>query len=727
MSPSLIIVSNRLPVSVKKTPDGELDFYPSIGGLATGLASYATNKRNKWIGWPGVASEDVTEKEKQIITHELANHNCYPVFLTRKQLDDYYNGYSNSILWPLFHDVPIAAATMKNRADYWKAYRKVNAAFADVTLALSTRGSRIWVHDYQLLLLPALLRKERPNDKIGFFLHIPFPGFKSFSKLDYADALLAGMLGADLLGFHTESYVQNFLSCCQEYDMGLVGRKDVILQDRVVRVTDFPMGIDYTKWTQAAKTKEVRAELAKFRVKYLGLKVILTVDRLDPTKGLVERAAAYKEFLVRNPQLRGKVVMVMLAVPSRTEIDAYKKLRTKLEALVDDINATFGTRTWQPVDYLYQSMPFAQLTALYQRADVAFIAPLRDGMNLVAKEYLAAQTNRKGVLVLSKTAGAAQELQDAVMVDPSKPSSLVRGLTRALTMPEKELKERVGSMQDLLSTATVQNWAGSFMKSLKSAGSLEAIRTPSLNDARRKAIVAAFRAADSRLLFLDYDGVLAPLTDKPDKAKPSQNMLKILEKLAKAAKIVIVSGRHKDDLEAWLGDLPVALVAEHGAFTREAGKKRWHTTEADVHWKDRVLPILEKYAALTPGAWVEDKDSAIVWHYRNAKTYYAQKHLVILKKLLTPLARSHKLSVQQGNKILEVRPEHIDKGQAVLQMVDNRTEFVLAIGDDYTDEDMFESLPPHATTIKVGRGRTAARYRAQNVAEVMELLKKLRV
>jgi trehalose 6-phosphate synthase/phosphatase len=727
MSPSLIIVSNRLPVSVKKTPEGELEFYPSIGGLATGLASYATNKHNKWIGWPGVASEEVNEKEKQEITDELAKHNCYPVFLTKKQLDDYYNGYSNSILWPLFHDVPIAAATMKNRAQYWSAYRKVNAAFADTALALSTKGSRIWVHDYQLLLLPALLRKERPNDKIGFFLHIPFPPLDGFSKLDYADALLAGMLGADLLGFHTEGYVKNFLEGCQHYDMGLLGHKEVILPERVVRVTDFPMGIDYTKWTKAAKTKAVRTELAKFRVKYLGLKVILTVDRLDPTKGLVERAAAYKEFLVRNPGLRGKVVMVMLAVPSRTEIDAYKKLRIKLESLVDDINATFGTRTWQPVDYLYQSMPFEQLTALYQRADVAFIAPLRDGMNLVAKEYLASQTNRKGVLVLSKTAGAAQELKDAVMVDPARPSSLVRGLTKALAMPEKELKERVGSMQDLISTATVQNWAGNFMKSLKQAGNLETIRTPSLNSARRKAIVAAFRAADSRLLFLDYDGVLAPLTDNPDKARPSKEIKKTLSKLAKAAKIVIVSGRNKDDLEEWLGDLPIALVAEHGAFTRDAGKKRWYTNETDVQWKDRVLPILEKYAALTPGASVEVKDSALVWHNRNAKTYYAQKHLFILKRLLGPLGKTYKLSVQQGNKILEIRPLHIDKGRAILHRLEDRTEFVLAIGDDYTDEDMFDSLPPHAMTIKVGRGRTGARYRAQNVAEVMDLLKKLHI
>jgi trehalose 6-phosphate synthase/phosphatase len=725
MSPSLIIVSNRLPVSVKKT-DGKLEFYPSIGGLATGLSSYATNRRNKWIGWPGVASEEVTEIEKQQIATELRKHNCYPVFLTRKQLDDFYNGYSNSILWPLFHNVPIAAAAQKKQNDYWRSYRKVNAAFADATLALSSRGSQIWVHDYQLLLLPALLRKERPNDKIGFFLHIPLPAPATFSKLRDGEALIAGMLGADLLGFHTKGYVQDFLDNCGHYDVGVVGKKEVILQGRVVRVTDFPMGIDYDKYVRASKAKAVRNELAKLRLKYHGLKVILTVDRLDPTKGLVERLAAYKEFLVQNPGSRGKVVMVMLAVPSRTDIDEYKKLRVKLESLVEETNATFRTRRWQPVEYLYQTLPFEQLTALYQRADVAFIVPLRDGMNLVAKEYLASKPRRNGVLVLSKTAGAAQELKDAVQVDPTKPHTLVQGLVRALTMPEKELKARASSMQDLLANSTVHHWAGGFIKTLKQPQGLEAIRTPSLNPARRRALIAAFRAADSRTLFLDYDGVLTPFNDNPSKAKPGKELRNLLKKLTAKTKVVIVSGRSHEDLQAWLGDLPVALIAEHGAYVREANKKRWIKAENDLSWKDQALLILEKYAALTPGAFVEEKEFSLVWHYRRAKTYYAQKHLVILKKLLAPLAKKHDLSVQQGNMILELRPQNIHKGTAVAHQLNEHTEFIMAIGDDFTDEDMFASVPARAYTIKVGRGRTAARYRARNVAEVLELLKKLR-
>jgi trehalose 6-phosphate synthase/phosphatase len=726
MNPSLIIVSNRLPVSVKKV-DGKLEFYPSVGGLATGLAGYATNRRNKWIGWPGVASEDVTEKEKQQIARELRRHNCYPVFLTQKQLDDFYSGYSNSILWPLFHDVPIAASARKKQAQYWRAYRKVNTAFADVVLALSTSGNQIWVHDYQLLLLPAMLRRERPEDRIGFFLHIPFPGALSYTELEEAEPLVAGMLGADLIGFHTTGYVQNFLDACEKLDVGTVGKGEVILPSRVVRVTDFPMGIDYAKWVRATGTRAVQSNLVKWRRRYRGLKVILTVDRLDPTKGLIERAAAYKEFLVQHPEMREKVVLSMLAVPSRTDIAAYQRLRTRLETLVDDINATFGNDGWKPVDYMYRSMPFEQLTALYQRADVAFIVPLRDGMNLVAKEFLAAQQSTRGVLVLSKTAGAAEELKDAIVVDPARPSTLVRGLAKALAMPEKELKERVDKMQDVLSKATVQNWAGNFMHALKQSGKdLRALRVPSLNTTRQRDIARSFRVAKHRQLFLDYDGTLAPFADTPDKAKPNASLLRLLQGLGRLADVTIVSGRDKTTLDDWLGDLPVTLVAEHGAFVRLKGKKRWQAASSDISWQRRVREELEKYAELTPGAFVEYKESALVWHYRKAKPYYAQKYLVILKRVLAPLARRHNLRVQQGHMILEVRPRGIDKGTAARKLLDPSTDFVLAVGDDVTDEDMFRTLPASSYTIKVGPGRTHARYRIQSVPELIKFLKKLK-
>lgn len=726
MQPGLIIVSNRLPVSVKKV-DGSLEFYPSIGGLATGLSSYAMNKRNKWIGWPGIANEDLTDNEKHQITKELKKHNCYPVFLSKKQLESYYNGFSNSVLWPLLHELKPAKGAVEDES-YWRSYRQVNQQFAEVVLALSNRGSTIWVHDYQLLLLPAMLRAQRPKDKIGFFLHIPFPGPKTFERVPHNKQLLAGLVGSDLLGFHTPGYVQNFLSCCQALDVGAVESEKLLLPDRVVRVTDFPMGIDYSKFARATKQRAVKRSVLKLRSKYRGKRVILTVDRLDPTKGLVERLKAYQSLLRQYPKLHRKVVMVMIAVPSRTEIEEYKSLTRRMEKLVREVNEEFGTTRWQPVDYHYTSMPFQELSAYYQIADVAFIAPIKDGMNLVAKEYLASRGKQHGVLVLSETAGAAEELKDAVLVDPSKHTSLVEGLTQALSLPKRELKERMAAMQNRISEFTVYEWAGSFMDNLKAVPNAKRTPTRTLTPQRQDELRDMYKRAVKRLLLLDYDGVLVPLRGNPYAAEPDRRMLETLKTIASQPNtdIVVVSGRGKIDLSEWLGELPVTLVAEHGAFTKKVGAKRWQNVrDFDTSWREVVLPILQIYTEKTPGAAIETKDAAIVWHYRQASPYYAQKHLVILKRLLARYAKRYDLVIQQGNMILEIRSRGATKGHVAETWLKTNPSFVLAAGDDYTDEDMFETLPAWAYTIKIGRGRTAAHLRLQKPSEFQSLLEKL--
>ncbi|MCA9324989.1 bifunctional alpha,alpha-trehalose-phosphate synthase (UDP-forming)/trehalose-phosphatase, partial [Candidatus Saccharibacteria bacterium] len=530
MYPGLVIVSNRLPVSVKKT-DGKLEFYPSIGGLATGLSTYTSNKRNRWIGWPGIANEDINEDERRTITKELKKHNCYPVFLSQKELDGFYNGFANSVLWPLLHDLTPNKEAAADES-FWRAYKRVNQAFGEVVLSLSTSGTTIWVHDYQLMLLPSMLRVQRPHDKIGFFLHIPFPSSKIFANAPHGAELLGGLAGADLLGFHTTSYVQNFLSCCQHFDIGTVGPKELILPDRVIRVTDFPMGIDYAKFVRATKQAAVRRELLKLRTKYRGKKVIVSVDRMDVTKGIVPRLDAYRAFLEQNPQFHRKVVLVMIAIPSRTDTDAYKKLRKQIDDLVHDIEDKFGTARWKPIEYITTPLSFTQLSPYFQLADIALVTPIRDGMNLVAKEYIASQGNQDGILVLSKTAGAAEELKQAIIVDPTKRSSLVSGIKEAMLLPQDELRERVSAMQDHISEFTVQEWASNFMGTLK-----KPVKTPhmtrSLSPSHQRMLVDSFRRAQKRLLLLDYDGVLAPFRSNPYKAGPSPKVLKVLRKLAK--------------------------------------------------------------------------------------------------------------------------------------------------------------------------------------------------
>lgn len=723
--PNLIIVSNRLPVSVKKIDD-KLEFFPSAGGLATGLSSYTTNGLSTWVGWPGIANEQLTDNDRHRIVRELKKYHCHPVFLDQAMLDAYYNEYSNSVLWPLFHELEV------NRGDTpenWKAYRAANQLFTDAVLRLSKPGGTIWVHDYQLLLVPEQLRIKRPSDKIGFFLHIPFPNAEIFMTTTHATKLLQGVLGADLIGVHTKTYAANMLDSCRRADIGAVDNDEVALPNRVARVTDFPMGIDYDKFASATKQREVAAAFRRLKLKYLGKKVILMSDRLDPTKGLVERLKAYQSFLHEYKKMHGKVVLSMIAVPSRTDIDEYKKLRVEVEKLVDDINTEYGTANWKPVEYIFDALPFAEYAALYRRADVAFIAPIKDGMNLVAKEYLAIAPKHDGILVLSETAGAAQELKDAILVNPSKPKSMVEGLAKAFTTPRRELRRRTAAMQRHLKHFTVERWADTFMDTLAQPIANPKVHvTRTLKGKYLSALISDYHQAAKRLIMLDYDGTLRGYEDMPHLATPDPKINSILQKLAadKRNDIVLVSGRSKDDLQDWFGDLPIGLAAEHGALYRRAEGRNWHKmTAADPAWRRKVIALFEYYKLETPGTLIEKKEWGIAWHYRGATPYASQKSLVGLRRLLKPLARTYDLRIRNGHKVVEVSPKDINKARATQEWLVHDHDFTMAIGDDVTDEDMFKALPPDGYGIKVGPGRTAADYRLPDAAAVLRLLRKL--
>lgn len=723
--PRLVIVSNRLPVSVKKV-DGRLEFYPSAGGLATGLASYAKSGRNRWIGWPGMPSDDLDDSEKAQITKELRKHNCHPVFLTQKQLDGFYNGYSNAVLWPLFHHMDVDSG---DTAANWRIYKEVNQLYADTTAELATSSDRLWIHDYQLMLMPEMMRVKWPKGRIGFFLHIPFPSAEIFLANKHAAQITQGLLGADLIGLHTSAYTNNFLDSCSELGMGVTGPRKVVLPERVVRVTDFPIGINYDKFADASKSFEVSIEYRKLLWKYRGKKVILTIDRLDPSKGLVGRLKAYRTLLKENPKLHGKVVMVMQAMPSRTEVPAYQKLRVDVDKLAEKIQNEFGTKKWQPLEIIFSTQPFAKYAALYRRADIAFIAPIRDGMNLVAKEYIASHPKRDGILVLSETAGAAEELKDAILVNPYKPRTLVNGLTDALSMKPTDITSRTTAMQRYLRGHTIDKWADNFMRSLELPISKPNLRiTRTLGTKQVAEMRADYREARKRLILLDYDGTLQPIVQNPNDARPSRRTINILTELSKNERnhVVVISGRGRKDLMEWLGDLPITLVAEHGGFIRLHGHTRWKRTSQDnLQWEKKVVKILEYYTEITPGSFIEEKEWSLAWHYRDASPFYAQKHLVLLKKLLRPIARNEKLEIRENKKVLELHHLDISKGHITQEWLLGDEDFIMAIGDDNTDEDMFNALPTYAYTIKVGRSSTAANYRVKDVAAVHDALRKL--
>ncbi len=724
MASGLTIVSNRLPISVKKTGT-ELEFFDSIGGLATGMSGLTKDKRNKWVGWPGIPSDQLTEADKQKITKKLLSRNCYPVFLTQKQLDNFYNGYSNQVLWPLLHSLNASKISDKKYQSYWKSYQQVNNIYADAVINLNNHGNHIWVHDYQLMLLPNLIRQQLPNTKVGYFLHVPFPKFNNTfpTEINY---LINGLLGADLVGFHIDDYANSYINFCNKLGYTVAGSDGISVDKRLVKVASFPMGIDFDKFSTTINKPAVKKELKILFKKYQNQKVVLTIDRVDPTKGLIERLSAYHQFLKQNKSTKEKFVMIMVAVPSRIEVKEYQILHHNLENLVNVINQEFQTLTWKPIDFIYDSLPFNQIAALYQIADIAFIAPLIDGMNLVAKEYIASR-KESGVLILSKTAGAAKELTDALIVDPNNPKSLVKALSDAISMPKIEQKKRLNKMQQQVSKFTIKKWLDEFTKNLNKSPNHKNDITKSLSKRWQNKLLDSYSNASKRALLLDYDGVLAPFVINPKQAKPTAKLKLTLTKLTSNKKntVVIISGRGKEDLDKWFNRIPITIVVEHGNIVRSDNDSNWYAVNNySNYWKNEVIDILNIYVSKIPKSFIENKQTALVWHYRAANQTKIKQNLAELNISLLPLAQKYNLKIDQSNMILEIRLKAISKGQPALEY-SKQSDFILAIGDDRTDEDMFEALPSNAWTIKVGPGYTSARFRLKNVDEVHTLLENM--
>ena len=454
---------NRLPVTVRHQRSG-IGLIESSGGLASGLHSYLAKNPGAWVGWPGLASELLSSSQRQQVIDELAKRDYHPVFLTRRLVTDFYLGFANRALWPLAHyftQYPVYSQRQ------WQAYQQGNELFTEQTLHQAKPDDLIWVHDYHLLLAPEMLRRERPGQKIGFFLHIPFPEFEVFRQLPWRTEVLAGLLGADVIGFHTEGDRQHFADCLARL-LGLGGNgRQVLVDGRVVTLGVYPMGIDSGRFASAGSLPAVRRQIAHLRRQMGERHLILSLDRLDYSKGIPRRLEAYGRFLKSHREWHGKVTLVAVTVPSRQEVTEYESLRRNVAERVGEINGQFGTLGWVPIWYLHRSVPFELLCALYRTAEVALVTPLRDGMNLVAKEYVASQENGQGVLILSETAGAAAELDQALIVNPFDLDQVAAALATALAMPEEERRSKNAKMQRHLAGATVESWAESFLADLK--------------------------------------------------------------------------------------------------------------------------------------------------------------------------------------------------------------------------------------------------------------------
>ena len=719
-----VIVSNRLPVSVSRL-EGKLVFNVSSGGLATAMSSLDAVDQI-WVGWPGIASDDLTSAEKTQITKELKKYGCVPVHLSRQEIADFYEGYANDTLWPLFH---YFQSYSQYNDTYWKTYKSVNAKFMRAVARVSELEATIWVQDYQLMLLPKLIREKLPDARIGFFLHIPFPSYEIFRFLPERREILEGLMGADLLGFHIYDYARHFLSSCSHI-LGTSSEQGVLeYRGRRVKVDAFPIGIDYKKFRETIDEQETKDEISRLEERYGSQKILLSVDRLDYSKGIMKRLEAYEALLSTYPSLQKKIVMIVVAVPSRTEVDTYKQLRDDIEQAVSRINGMFGTTDWAPISYQFQNLQFEHIVALYAKADVALVTPLRDGMNLVAKEYVASKKRRGGVLVLSEMAGAAHELSEAILVNPNDTTELMKSIYGALTMKKNEQLRRLKAMQERISDYDVQRWGADFLTELDAAyKDHEGALHKRLKQRDIVNIIESYKQNKKRLLLLDYDGTLKNFSTSisPSAAKPSKRLKLQLERIArqKDTTLYIISGRPKRTLTAWFKSSPdIKLVAEHGAWIKSNGE--WHQ-RIDSFDKSAILEVLRRYATRTAGAVVEEKDFAVVWHYRRVSPELAYIRNGEIKRELQKIGLSDDIGVFQGNNIIEIKPKIINKGEIATELLKKHpSNFVFVAGDDYTDEDMFEAAPDDAETVKVGFGMTHAKFQAGKLEKVLSIIESM--
>ena len=722
----LLIVANRLPVTVRPTPGG-VEVERSTGGLATGMSRPHEQSGGLWIGWSG-AGDDLTPAQRAELEAQLASQRLVGVPLNRDLVARYYEGYSNGVLWPLFHylldQVPLQASD-------WDAYVQANEQFAEVVVAQYRPGDLIWIHDYQLLLLPGLVRRRLPEARIGFFLHIPFPSEELFRTLPARRQLLEGLLGADLVGFHTPTYLRHCATALTDI-LGLTVDIDrVQLPGREVRLGVFPMGVDASLFQTLSREPAVEAEAEALRGDG-SVRILVGVDRLDYTKGIPRRLLSFERMLHTHPELREKVRLVQVAVPSRTGVEAYQEFRSLVDGLVGRINGAFGTPRWVPVHYIFRGLSSEDLVALYRAADVMLVTPLRDGMNLVAKEFVASRTDGDGVLVLSEFAGAAWELPEALQVNPYDTDATAEVIFRALTMEPEERRARLAPLRERVATFDVHRWVSSFLEQLERVTdpAARALSPTAGEAALRDELTAALEQNDELLLLLDYDGTLMPFTATPELARPDTALVHLLRSLAGRpdTEVHIVSGRGREALEQWIGSLPIWLHAEHGFWSRPPGQAEW-TPAADIHasWREPVLAILRDITARTPGSLIEVKAVAIAWHYRMADLETGARRANELRIHLNQLLSNQPVEILAGNRVLEIRPYGVHKGRILAPMSSEREArtTILAIGDDRTDEDLFTSLPPDAVSVKVGPGSTRARFRLESTSSVRALLQML--
>jgi trehalose 6-phosphate synthase/phosphatase len=721
-----VVVSNRLPLTATHV-EGRWRSERSSGGLVAAMAPLMERYHGMWLGWPGDALPQDPDGRAALMQQWEADHGYVAVDLPARVSRAFYEGFANDTLWPLLHGFTTRVTFDPGS---WLAYRDANERFAAAVLDRLRPGDLVWAHDYQLMLLPSLVRDQAPGSAIGFFLHIPFPSSEVFRVLPQREELLAGLLGADSIAFQTHADLHNFRRSLLQV-LGIESQMDrVEVGDRIVHLAALPIGIDPSGWRRLTGARgESRQRIGELRAQHQGRRSIIAVDRLDYTKGIPERLRAFQRLLAGSPEWHGRVTLVQVAVPSRERVPAYADLRREVAELVGEVNGDFGTPEWQPVVYIHRSVDRTELAALYAAADVAWVGPLRDGMNLVAKEYVACQRDGSGILVISEFAGAAQELGEALRINPYDQVDTAATIRRALEMQPEERRERMAALHARVVRDDAAAWSRRFIDGLRDAtGPSRRRRRLHRPAPDAGALRQAFESARHRLILLDYDGTLVEIARRPQDAVPTATLLELLGALGRqpATTSVVVTGRARGDIGRWLAGIPgLWLAAEHGALLRRSGGD-WEPMRsgADTAWKRRVRAMLEQFAASAPGSYIEEKELSIGWHYRLADAEFGAWLAIQVVDSLENLLAGTELTVLHGNKIVEVRFAWANKGEVAARLAAEarRGTLVLAIGDDRTDEDMFLRLNRRAWTVHVGPGATSARFRVASPAHATALL-----
>ncbi|MCW5977791.1 MAG: bifunctional alpha,alpha-trehalose-phosphate synthase (UDP-forming)/trehalose-phosphatase [Bryobacteraceae bacterium] len=725
----LVVVSNRLPVTIRRSGE-EWRVQASSGGLVTAMDPILRRNDGIWIGWPGDPSGGGDPSRQEAIDRAAGGRRFIVVDLPERVVELFYEGYSNQAIWPVFHYFP---AFFSYDPEAWRAYIEANRMFHDVVVENARAGDLIWVHDYQLMLLPAMLRQSLPDARIGFFLHIPFPSSEVFRLLPGREDLLQGLLGADLIAFHTHAHLQHFRSALLRVG-GVESRMNAVESaGRTIRLEALPIGIAPEEFRGMLEgNAQTRHFLSEYEERFRGRRIIVSVDRLDYTKGIPLRLRTFRRLLERNADLRGRVTLIQVAVPSREKAPFYAQLRRQVNELVGEINGEYAAPDWTPVVHLNRGISRAQLVALYAVADIGWVNPLRDGMNLVAKEYVA--SNRGGgVLVLSELTGAAEEMGEALLVNPFDEERTAEAIERALDMPVEERRDRMEALRRRVERNNAFAWSERFIELVGEAAAERARRVEELpGQASPEAIAASYRAARERVLCFSYEGTLAPAGASRRQSAPPPGLEKTIARLAAdpANLVALISVRGRADLEQWFGGIPgLWMAAEHGALIRPGGALEWRAAHPNLstEWKAPVMSVLEQFADRAPGSVIDEREYSVAWHYRLSDPQFGDWLAGELAGFLERMLSETQVSAVRGHKCVEIRPLWIQKAQFVEQLLEERpgADFRFALGSDRADEDVFGRMGPRAWTVRVGRAPSSARFWTPSPDDAVELLRRM--